>query len=153
MNTPQLETALYRATISTFEDLALLFAEQELDMAHQRAQPTRAVSVGFGGAFEGHLLLRMTSAALASAAANMLGADLPPDDDVCADALGEIANVICGNVLPAIAGDDAVFQLSGPVPTDANGDAFRSAPLAAAAHVGLEDGRADVLLVFTPPAA
>ncbi len=152
MDTSTLEAALYQATISTFEELALLFPERELGTAHQHAQPMRAVSISFAGAFAGTLLLRMSDVALATAAANMIGADLPPDDSTCRDALGEIANVICGNLLPAIAGESAVFRLSAPAAADVTGGAFSVMPLAAAAHVGLDEGRADVLLFLSPVA-
>ena len=48
---------------------------------------------------------------------NMLGldegeAEISSDDQ--ADALKETINVICGNLLPAIAGKDAVFDIQPP---------------------------------------
>ena len=43
--------------------------------------------------------------------------ELPPGVDTT-DSLKEMANVICGNILPAIAGDDAVFDIGGPEITD-----------------------------------
>ena len=49
-------------------------------------------------------------------AANMLGVDEAPGSAEQADALGELANVLCGNLLPAIAGEQHVFILEAPGP-------------------------------------
>jgi hypothetical protein len=66
--------------------------------------------------------------------------------------LGEIANVICGNVLLALAGAEAMFSLGVP-----RGMPAGRAPEPAACHswevrVGLDDGRADVRLRVSEPA-
>jgi hypothetical protein len=49
------------------------------------------------------------------------------------DAVGELANVICGHVLPAAAGPAAVFHLAAPAPVDAASDV-------AGAAAGDQDG-------------
>ncbi len=63
------------------------------------------------------------------------------------DAFRELANVICGNLLPALAGTQAVFAVSPPL-LMGEGDAPKvSTPApAAAAHLTLENGAADLAL-------
>ena len=51
----------------------------------------------------------------AALAANMLGvSDAEADARTRRDALGEVANVVCGNVLPLVGGRHAVFHLGAP---------------------------------------
>lgn len=76
-------------------------------------------------------------------AANMLGEEEPVAEELMADALGEIANVICGNALPAIAGKKEVFRLQPPAPLA--GGAEITAPAAKAA-LALDEGFAEVFL-------
>jgi len=60
--------------------------------------------VDFTGRFTGGMELALSASVLAELAANMLGAEegttLSADEQ--RDALRELANVVCGNLLPAI---------------------------------------------------
>jgi hypothetical protein len=77
----------------------------------------------------------------------MLGVDEPPATAQQYDALGEIANVICGNLLPRIAGPQAVFQLSPPrLLDDLSVVPEMVLSLAVEAQLGLEHGRVDLRL-------
>ncbi len=102
-----------------------------------------AVAVNFSGAFGGKIVVRVESGVLPVIAANMLGEEEPVADELMADALGEIANVICGNALPAIAGKKEVFRLQPPAPFD--GGAESKAPAAKAA-LALDEGLAEVFI-------
>ncbi|MCZ6874245.1 MAG: chemotaxis protein CheX, partial [bacterium] len=84
---------------------------------------------------------------LPSLAANMLGEDKPPSEDQQHDALCEVANVVCGNVLPRIGGSQEIFNLNPPeiVASDApvgNGPV----PLMAKVRFDFEEGRAELFL-------
>ncbi|MCS6861097.1 MAG: chemotaxis protein CheX [Abditibacteriales bacterium] len=139
-----METALRQAAVMTFEELGFLFTTPELNEQQRNAPVDAAVSVAFNGPLRGHLMVQVSGDWLPTLAANMLGEDEPPPPGLQHDALREIANVICGNVLPAITGSREVFYLSPPQiveDTTQNGK-----PPTAAAHIGLEGGRADVLL-------
>lgn len=121
MNRLQLHTALATATTSTFEELALLLvvAPEARPDAPAAApadapRPPCGVRVDFDGPWSGSVVVRVDEAVLDASAANMLGIAAAPDAAARRDALGEIANVICGNVLPAIAGRAAVFALQAP---------------------------------------
>ncbi len=139
--------SLSRATTATFEELALLFPEHELSPEQAAAPLDVAVSVEFRGPLRGRLVLRASSTILSSIAANMLGDDASRERPLQRDALGEIANVICGNVLPAIAGVEAVFHLAAPYVHEGVEVVSRDndAP-SASVMVGVEDGRAEAVL-------
>lgn len=93
-----LATPLLRATTATFENLALLAAEPAAgwpDTVDGRA----AASVVFDGASRGRLDLIVSRALLPVITGNMLGVVHASDPALQEDALGELANVICGNIL------------------------------------------------------
>ena len=129
-----------------------MLPDRELSARQQAAGPDAAVSVGFRGPFEGRLVVRAFGGVLPTLAMNMLGEEEAPPAALQRDALGEVANVICGNLLPAIAGSREVFRLDAPVPEGPEA-AAPGAPLLSSAVLGLEDGRAEILLYATPPLA
>jgi CheY-specific phosphatase CheX len=139
---------LWQATAQTFEELALLFPDATLTERQARAPLAATAIVEFTGPMRGRLALRVSAEVLPAAAANMLGEDEGRQSPLQRDAVGELANVICGNVLPAIAGAEAVFLLSAPrvEPGDVvpvrEGD--RQGARHAAVEIGVEDGRAVV---------
>ncbi len=141
--------SLSQTTAATFEDLALLFPDAE-PSAEQLAMPLDVtVSVDFRGPLTGRLVLRASHVVLPTIAANMLGEDESRQAPLQRDALGELANVICGNVLPAIAGAEAVFHLAAPRVHTASESLSREED-APQAHVtfGVENGRIESLLFF-----
>ena len=85
---------------------------------------------------------------LGGLAANMLGEDEVSAQEHRDDALGEIGNVICGNILPRIAGTREVFDLRPPYVTlhSETRSADKTGRPTATAQVGLDDGRADLAL-------
>lgn len=74
------------------------------------------VHVGFTGAARGEIWLEVPGAMLAELAANMLGLDESGESsrEQGLDALGELANVICGNLLARLAGPEPIFNLAAP---------------------------------------
>ena len=139
---------LQSATISTFEELALLMAEGA-DGAECPADAPLAggVRVRFTGPLRGAVTVHVTACVLDAVAANMLGRRLPAGDPLCRDALGELANVLCGTLLPSLAGRRAEFRLSSPEWLDAGAAALPAdGALAGSLVVPLETGRAEVRL-------
>jgi CheY-specific phosphatase CheX len=120
----------------------------DLNDAQKRARPDAAVEIAFRGVFSGRLVLTVSGPILAVVAGNMLGEDesaMPREAQL--DALGELANVICGNVLPEIAGDRETFSLTPPVLlTEIPGPLKARAGTVGEVLVGLDDGRAEVRL-------
>ncbi len=89
---------LLQATRATFEDVALLVTEPAPEWPAD-AGPRRTSSVEFHGARAGWLSLSISATVLTEVVANMLGRSAAVDGRIQDDALGELANIICGNVL------------------------------------------------------
>ena len=99
------------------EDLAFMFAEEpEDEEIFGTGAPYVNVSMTYNGPSTGTLSLSVPEELCPEIAANVLGLD--PDDEIITakphDALKELLNVICGNLLTEMAGEDPVFDLSIP---------------------------------------
>src|SRR4051812_38701317 len=108
------EQCLSQTTAATFEELALVLPDTQLSPRQNKAPLDMAVTVEFHGPLSGRLVLRASATVLPVIAANMLGEEESRQHAMQRDALGELANVICGNLLPQIAGAEAVFILKAP---------------------------------------
>ena len=147
---------LLAAATSTFESLALLLPDAEPSADQLAAGPLAwGVALAFDGplgdAPGGTLIVRTTDDVARAVAANMLGLDAADDPRLVQDALGELANVICGNVLPELAGREAVFHLAAPRPLGDADAPTLVAPTIDALTLGVDDGRVEVALRTTPP--
>jgi chemotaxis protein CheY-P-specific phosphatase CheC len=148
----------------TFENLAFLFTLAEGESAPADPAIPAAAGVRFEGPLSGRLVVTVDQAMLPVLAANMLGLEpgqAPTVGDQC-DALKELANVLCGNILPELAGTEAVFTVRPPVLVDsgaacaaANGAAAAgdSEAPAAAASLALDAGTARLALYLFKEAA
>ena len=136
-----MERFLSQSLTATFEELALICPDTKLSAIQSEAVVDVAVSVSFNGPLSGRLVLRATSEILPGIAENMLGANGDYPVSVQRDALGELANVICGNLLPMIGGAEAVFVLSAPHEYVTGGEPQRCTPVARAT-IGIDSGRA-----------
>ena len=138
------QTELLQAAVLTFETLCFLFPDSVLAEEHLQAPFEAAVRVSFQGPVAGCLVLRLYGGLLASLAGNMLGEEscLPAAKQY--DAFGEVANVICGNVLPRIMHPQAIFQLG--VPEIIGPAVPHGKVLSAEVQLGLEDGRVELQL-------
>ena len=136
---------LLAAATSTFEQLGFLFADYELEDFQAKAPLDAAARVVFTGPMHGAIDVRVTKALLPRLTQNMLGEEDTQDEADWADALGEVTNVICGNVLPQIAGPEAVFDLERPqVALSGNGLAPYPGLEITSGVLGIEDGRAQI---------
>jgi len=120
----ELERALYRAAVLTFEELAFALPMPE-PAGRPLEGPTVRARVAFRGPFAGQVVVAVADGMLPVLAANMLGEEAPPPRPEQEDALGELANVVCGNVLPAVAGRERVFHLDAPAPLPPGSDPAR----------------------------
>jgi len=108
--------------------------------------PEASAQVAFRGTIEGHLVITAHEGVLAELSANMLGEDGPVPPERQLDALGEAANVACGNLLPRIVGRQAVMRISAPqVARPAEGLPKPGEPVAET-HLGLEAGAVSLAL-------
>ena len=134
----RVDEILLQVAEDTFTQLTFMFPE---DAGYEDPVSTPSdimASVQFKGPFSGVLTIETSFPVLAEMTANMLGSGTgETSKEEKADALKEILNVICGNVLPKIGGTTAVFDIGAP-------QIFReAAPLgkeAAIAHLLLEGG-------------
>lgn len=143
-----MEQCLSQTLAATFEDLALICPDYRLSDKQIEAPVDVAMAVSFSGPLNGRLVLKATSHILPGIAENMLGTSTIEGSVIEHDALGELANVMCGNLLPMIGGAEAVFVLSAPQMYDAATDAHRCSP-SARASVGIESGRAVAQLLLS----
>jgi hypothetical protein len=151
-----LDSSLRAAAIATFEQVVFLLPDTPPD-DQQRAREVAAIaSIAFSGPAVGVLQVRACEGLLPRLTAHMLGEE-SDDEGLQLDALGELANIICGQLFPQIAPDSAFSQ----DPPDVVSCPEARLPLlrlpAAQVELGLENSRADVLLYlfadFRPAAA
>lgn len=97
----KIENILKEATIRTLEDICFMYLEPELKDSQKNLALEAAAEVIFRGDFEGKLVIESRGGLFSAAAANMLSNDHPSFQQKN-DALGEIANIICGNIVPSL---------------------------------------------------
>ncbi len=145
----RLQTHLFRASLHVFEDLGFLLPSDEINEEQARTTPQAAVTVEFKGPVQGMILLTLSGPILPVLTANMLGEESPTTEVQEMDALKEVCNVICGNLLPNLVNQDAVFDILPPQVRDVKQiDGLLQKPYVHQS-IGLEDGRADIRL-FLP---
>jgi two-component system, chemotaxis family, chemotaxis protein CheY len=152
-----LDAILARTAERTFADLAFM-ATADGEPTPPDAQASVGARIHFNGPLAGSLLLFSRESIIPTIALNMLG--LEEDETTTAeqqqDALRELVSVICGNVVPALAGPCAIFQLQPPEYLRPEGlDACAADPPAARACLGLEEGTVELRLFLdraAPPA-
>ena len=108
------EQVLREVAEQTMEALAYLLPMSEDDV--ELTGETSAAAVTFSGPFNGGLIMRVSTGMLDELAANMLGAggeELTESQRF--DGFKELLNVVCGNLLPRLAGDKAVFNVGAPL--------------------------------------
>jgi chemotaxis protein CheX len=138
------DAPLAETATRALEELCFFFVRPELTDAQREAPIDGAMEVRFHGPLDGRLVVRLCGGTLAALASNMLG-DTTDSHALQRDALGEVANVICGHLLPVIGGSDAVYLIDAAQPAVVVRGS--DAQLRAEVRLGLEeDGRADLLL-------
>lgn len=115
--TNDLRSVLEKVFPQVLEDYAFMFG----DVLEEGAAPAPdgaciAARMKFAGPFQGHLALSAPESFCRQLAANVLGLEME-DAEVesgAADSLKELLNVVCGNLLTELAGDEPVFDLTIP---------------------------------------
>lgn len=112
----QIKETLYRVAEDILEKLAFIFSFPEEERESIDYDSAVAARVSFRGPFTGTLVMVVSDQILPELAGNMLGLD---DGEVSTldqqhDALKELINVICGNLLPAVAGKQSIFNVDAP---------------------------------------
>ncbi len=112
----KLNDILSRVAVESLEKLAFIFSFPEEDNGDMDYDSAAAAGVSFTGPFSGSLIITISRQVLVELTSNMLGVndgqETTPDQQE--DALKETINIICGNLLPFIAGEQAVFNIDTP---------------------------------------
>jgi len=144
----QLKSILTAVTNDTLEKLAFLFAFADEDRNHDSPDPAVMGRVDFNGYFNGFLMMRISDSVIPELAGNMLGLDDEARISKAQqqDALKELLNVICGNALPAIAGEEVEFNIATPeiLPSMDSAHSNQKDNPACIARLMLEEGFCDL---------
>lgn len=132
-----------------FENLVYISPQPPDEESEPSLVQVRA-SVRFQGPFSGTVSLGVSEGLLPELALNMLGVDKVSGDSgkKGRDALGEVTNVLCGNLLARLAGPEPVFDLGVPqvesVPAAEAEAELPQAPGQTAVRLEMEGGRLEV---------
>ena len=144
----QIENVLKEATIITLEDLCFMYQEPELKDAQENLPLEAAAEVKYrSDDFTGKLLIETRGGLFSAIATNILSND-DPSAQQKKDALGEIANIICGNVVPSLGGGGREYKIDPPRSLhkdDLLKEEKQEEPLAEIT-LNFNDGRADIKL-------
>ncbi len=119
MTSRQIDQILWQVAEEVMGKLAFMFSYPDDEPAEEGSLPEEAViiaSVSFKGPFDGKLEMLVSPGILPELAGNMLGIDdgETATEEEQYDAVKELVNVICGNLLPEIAGKQAIFKVGVP---------------------------------------
>ncbi|MBN1942048.1 MAG: chemotaxis protein CheX [Phycisphaerae bacterium] len=155
--TPNFNDLLFQVAEKTFGELAFLLVEpDEIAQSKRPADPRwgYATRVEFTGPFNGEMHIKITEEMLLPLATNMLGIDEYeelPEGVKLEDALKELVNVTCGNLLPVLGGDQAVFHIDAPIlSADATLPLPESLALTGQTLLHLDVGSAHISLFLDP---
>jgi CheY-specific phosphatase CheX len=111
----KIKDRIYNIAVNAFEVTCFMFPleEQEMEETPQLSEASKRAAVCFNGATEGRMVMHPSEELLTAIAANMLGAEEPNEEEK-EGALCEIANIICGNIVPLFAANDNICYLEPP---------------------------------------
>ena len=148
-----LDDTLARVAERMFASMASMIPlPKELAWRTKIASPV-SVSVGFDGPLSGTLVLTVPAEMLPALARNLLELDDDPTLEKQLDALKELGHVICGNLLPLLAGPMAVFRVHAPKLLDEGSapGAVGAPAFTARTRIVLDEGEAELTLYANDP--
>ena len=144
----QIKKVLIESTIRTFEDLCFMYQEPELKDAQENLPLEAAAEVKYrSDDFTGKLLIETRGGLFSAIATNILSNDDPITQQK-KDALGEIANIISGNIVPSLGGGRWEYKIEPPRSLnkeDLLKEEWQEEPVAEIT-LNFNDGRADIKL-------
>jgi CheY-specific phosphatase CheX len=109
----RIEKALEEATVSTFEYICFMYPAPELKDIQKNLKLEAAAEVKYKGNYTGKLLIETRGDLLSAIAGNILSNDFPNPQQKN-DALGELANIICGNIVPYLGRGGQGYKIESP---------------------------------------
>ncbi len=76
--------------------------------------PGLSAIVGFGGRISGYVAIHLSPASACTLASNLLGMSISEVDDIVADAMGEMANMLAGGLKKFACQTEDLFKISVP---------------------------------------
>jgi len=133
------------------EDLSFLFAEDiTVDELPKQEGENVLAEISFSGDAIGSVQLAVPKQMCETFAENVMGLD--PDDEIvhaqALDALGEVLNVVCGQLLTAAAGEVPVFDLTVPSVQVIDQNGWQEIAAHSNTHIFMVDDECPVLLNF-----
>ena len=111
----KINNILFTVAEGVISKLAFMFALEDDEINIQDNGPEIFTMVNFKGPFSGKLIMSVSEKILPEIAANMLGVEENETGiEEQYDAIKELINVICGNLLPEIAGKKTIFKVGTP---------------------------------------
>lgn len=112
----QLSEILYRVAEDILESLAFLFPVLDEEKKNINNLRLQGASISYRGPFSGCLVIFVSETILPDLVRNMLGVDAWEEVSLAQqhDALMELLSIVCGNLLPAVAGKKALFNVGVP---------------------------------------
>ena len=113
MKNIDLKEQLLNTSIMAFEEVCFLFVMDDEKNGYDTENMVTSC-VTFQGPYYGQLAISVSHELLDVITINITGEDQEFTPQQKYDALGEMANIICGNLLPQVAGPKEIFDLSAP---------------------------------------
>jgi len=109
----KVEKELLRSATAAFENACFMYPVPELKEVQRTFTVEAAAEIKYRGSFTGRLVIETSGGLYSAIAVNMLGTgDITGEQK--RDALGEMANIICGNVIPALVGGGSEYSIESP---------------------------------------
>jgi chemotaxis protein CheX len=105
-----LERAIKEITTTMFNSGSELISPEKVEIV----PPGLSAIVGFGGRISGFIAIHLSPRSACTLAASLLGMNFDEMDDIVADAMGEMVNMIAGGLKKFASQDEDIFKISVP---------------------------------------
>lgn len=105
-----LERALKEITTTMFNCDSEIIPEEQVDVI----PPGLSAIVGFGGRISGYVAIHLSPFSACTLASNLLGMPFEEMDDIVADAMGEMVNMLAGGLKKYACQNEDLFKISVP---------------------------------------
>lgn len=105
-----LEMALKEITTTMFNCDSEIIPEEQVDVI----PPGLSAIVGFGGRISGYVAINLSPLCACTLASNLLGIAFNEMDDIVADAMGEMVNMLAGGLKKYACQNEDLFKISVP---------------------------------------
>lgn len=141
----KIEKVLEEIAVDTFEDICFMYPMPELGDSQKKMKREATVEVKYIGNRSGSLRIETRGALLSAVSANILGIEASVSKNK-KDALGEIANIICGNIVPYLGRGTKGYKIEAPRILRQNQLAQKKKNPLCEISLNFEEGRADITL-------